>query len=244
MIADARMQSAASMVEEMGLRPKKRIEVGVPYREILRVAKEEDVSLIISGRQKRSALGEIFIGSNTDRVIRYGTIPVYIPKYPAAFGGSREDCLKYCENPFRRVLYPTDWSDCAKTALKYLKGLKGAGIDEVVIAHIMNEKAMSLQPPDKFREFEKIDRQKLGAVQQELQAEGFSVKVRLEIGKAGKELITIARQEDVSLIIMGSRGKGYVAEILWGSVSRNVVEYSDRPILLIKGFACQEEVRE
>lgn len=235
-IVDAKMDKAVISIENAGMKAKKRIEVGVPYREILKVADDEKVSLIVSGRQKKGVIGEIFIGSNTDRVIRYGNLPVYIPKYPACFGPDTEACKRFCENPFYRVLYPTDWSDYAQEALRYLKGLKNVGIEEVVVAHIMDEKAMKLQPPDIFKMFERDDKEKLEKIKKELKNEGFKVRTHLHVGKAGADLIRIAKEEDVSLIVMGSHGKGYVEGILWGSVSRNVVEYSDRSVLLIKGL--------
>jgi len=237
-IVDTKMAEAVRMIEDASIDAKKRIEVGVPYREILKVAGEEKVSLIVSGRQKRGILGEIFIGSNTDKVIRYGNIPVYIPKYPAMFGEDKEACTRFCEKLFSRILYPTDWSECAGEALRYLKGLRASGIEEVIVAHVMDEKAMRLQPPDIFKMFERTDKEKLYAVKQELEKEGFKVKTLLRVGNAGKDLIQIAKERGVSLIVMGSHGKGYVEGILWGSVSRNVVEYSDRPVLLIKGSKC------
>jgi nucleotide-binding universal stress UspA family protein len=240
-IADLKMAEGIKIIEDAGIRAKKVITVGIPYREILRVADEEKVSLIVSGRQRKGVLGEIFIGSNTDKIIRYGNVPVYIPKYPAIFGADKEACRRFCENLFKKVLYPTDWSDCAEYALQYLKGLRGAGIEEVIVAHVMDEKAMRLQPPEKFKEFEKVDKERLEKVKEELEKEGFKVKTRLHVGRAGIDLIKIAKEEDVSLIVMGTHGKGYVKEILWGSVSRNVVEYSDRPVLLIKGQRCLKE---
>lgn len=239
-IANLKMDEAVPIIEEAGIRPKKRIEVGIPYREILRVAEEEKVSLIVSGRQKKGILGEIFIGSNTDKVIRYGDIPVYIPKYPAIFGADKEACKRFCDRFFSKVLYPTDWSDCAIEALSYLKALKDAGVEEVIVAHVMDERAMKLQPAEKFKEFERIDKEKLEKVKSELEERGFKVRTRLHVGKAGSDLIRIAKEEDASLIVIGSHGKGYVEGILWGSVSRNVVEYSDRPILLIKRAECIE----
>ncbi|MFN3395679.1 MAG: universal stress protein [Thermodesulfovibrionales bacterium] len=243
-IAEEKMKEAIRIVEEAGLRTKEIIRVGVPYREILKVVKEETgISLIVSGRQKKSPLKEIFIGSNTDRIIRYGDIPVFIPKYPAAFGASKEECEKICKNMFKRLLYPTDWSDCAKVTLEYLKGLKGAEVDEVVVAHVMNEKAMRLQPPEKFKEFEKEDMERLQTVKKELEQSGFKVKTRLEVGRPGTDLIRIAREEDITMIVMGTHGKGYVEGILWGSVSRNVVEYSNRPVLLIKSEKCLKEMK-
>lgn len=235
-IANLKMDEAVTLIEDAGIRSKKRIEVGVPYREILRIAREEEVSLIAAARQKKGILGEIFIGSNTDKIIRYGDIPVYILKYPAVFGADKEALSRFCERLFSRVLYPTDWSDYAEVALRHLKTLKDAGVQEVIVAHVMDEKAMRLQPPDKFKEFENIDKKKLEEVRQELEKAGFKAKTHLHIGKAGADLIRIAREEDVSLIVMASHGKGYVEGILWGSVSRNVVEYSDRPVLLIKVY--------
>ncbi|MCM8814995.1 MAG: universal stress protein [Candidatus Omnitrophica bacterium] len=234
-MAKLKMAEAIKRIEQAGLKAKQRIEVGIPYREILRVANEEAVELIVSGRQKKSTLGEIFIGSNTDKVIRYGKLPVYIPKYPAVYGGDEAACKKYCSNPFFRILYPTDWSEYALAVLQYIKGLKNAGVEEVIVAHIMDEKAMGLQTFEKFKEFEKIDIEKLEKVKQDLEAEGFNVKTHLRVGKPRYDLIKVAREEDVTLIVMAAHGKGYVKGILRGSVSRNVIEYSDRSVLLVRG---------
>ena len=55
------------------------------------------------------------------------------------------------------------------------------------------------------------------------------------MGRPAADLIKIAEEEGISIIVIGSHGKGYVEGILWGSVSRNVVEYSERPVLLVKG---------
>jgi len=77
--------------------------------------------------------------------------------------------------------------------------------------------------------------EKLAGVKAELEKAGFKVSTRLSVGNPRAELITLARSADVSLIVLGSHGKGRAEGILWGSVSRNVAEYSDRPTLVIKG---------
>ncbi len=232
-IADLKMDEAVKPIEDAGLKAKKIIKVGIPYREILQVASKEKVSLIASGRQKKGMPGEVFIGSTTDKIIRYGNIPVYIPKHPAVFGGDKESCIKHCEIPFRRVLYPTDWSDCAETALTYIKGLKNTGVEEVIVAHVMEEKAMKMLTPKKLKEFWNIDKEKLESVKHGLEKEGFKVKLHIRIGKPNTDLIRITREENISLIVMGSHGKGYVKGILLGSIARNVADYTDRPLLLI-----------
>lgn len=234
-LLNAKMTEAANIVDAAGIKVKKRIELGVPYQEILRVAEDEKVSLIVAGRERKGFLGEIFVGSITDNIVRHGTIPVYIPKYPGVYGADRATCEAFCRNPFRKILYPTDWSDCALKALDCVKQFRNAGVEEVVVAHIMDQKAMKLHPEEKFREFERIDEEKLAQVKAQLEREGFKVSTRLCVGNPRAALITLARSADVSLIVMGSHGKGRTEGILWGSVSRNVAEYSDRPTLIVKG---------
>lgn len=237
-LLNSKIREAAKIVDDAGIRVKSRIELGVPYREILKIAEEEKVDLIVAGRERKGFVGEIFVGSITDKIVRHGQIPVYVPKYPGIQGADKEACMRFCRRLFSRILYPTDWSDCARDALQYLKGLRGAGVEEVIVAHIMDEKAMRLQPEEKFREFERIDMEKLAEVKKELENEGFKVKTHLTVGNPRAELIRIARQEDATLIVMGSHGKGRMEGILWGSVSRNVTEYSDKPVLLVKGGKC------
>jgi nucleotide-binding universal stress UspA family protein len=234
-LLNTKAQQAVRLIENAGIKARTRIEIGIPYREILKVADEEKVDLIVAGRERKGFFGEVLVGSITDRIIKYGHIPVYIHKFPGTYGAEKEACTKFCEKLFSRVLYPTDWSDCARYSLKYLKGLKDAGIEEVIVAHVMDEKAMNLQPLEKFKEFERVDREKLQQVKEELEKEGFKVKTSLTVGNPRAELIKVASLEDISLIVMGSHGKGRVEGILWGSVSRNVAEYSDRPMILVKG---------
>jgi nucleotide-binding universal stress UspA family protein len=226
---------ALRLIENAGLKANIRIETGEPYLEILRVAGEENASLIVSGKERKGIPGEIYIGSITDKIIRYGTIPVYIPKYPGLVGKDTDTHERYRQRLFSRILYPTDWSACAREALRYLKGLKKAGVEEVVVAHIMDEKAMKLHTAERFKEFKRIDLEKLAQVKDELEREGFKVTTHLSLGNPRADLIKVASKEDASLIVIGSHGKGRVEGILWGSVSRNIVEYSDRPVLLIKG---------
>lgn len=240
-LLDSKMNEAVKIAESAGLRATARIELGIPHEEILRVAEEEKVSLIVCGRERKGYAGEILIGSITDRVIRHGKKPVYVPKCTDIYGTAAKSAEAFCRDPFRRILYPTDWSDCAVNALRYLKSLKNTRVEEVIVAHVMDEKAMKLQPEGKFLEFERIDLEKLEMVKQELEVEGFKVKTLLQMGNPRAELIQIARQESISLILMGTHGKGRMKGILWGSVSRNTAEYSESPIMLIKDNVCYGE---
>lgn len=59
------------------------------------------------------------------------------------------------------------------------------------------------------------------------------VKTRLEEGRPADIIVEIAKDEDVDLIVMGSRGMGGIIGFL-GSTSRHVVEACTKPILIVK----------
>lgn len=55
-----------------------RIEDGIPYREIVRMADEINAELIILGTQGRRGLSRLFVGSTAERVVRHAPCPVMV----------------------------------------------------------------------------------------------------------------------------------------------------------------------
>lgn len=62
------------------------------------------------------------------------------------------------------------------------------------------------------------------------------IKVRFEVsvGHPAEQIIYHADQHSVDLIVVGDRGRSNFARLLLGSVSRQVVEYADRPVLVVR----------
>jgi nucleotide-binding universal stress UspA family protein len=50
------------------------------FSEVAEVAKEHDADMIVMGSHGASGLSEIFVGSNTEKVVRYSEIPVLVVK--------------------------------------------------------------------------------------------------------------------------------------------------------------------
>jgi nucleotide-binding universal stress UspA family protein len=123
---------------------------------------------------------------------------------------------------FRKILYPTDWSSSAERAKQYIPALHRVGASEIIVVHVLET------------EFDLGVKEKLGDLKQDFQSQGFKVSVQLLKGKPYREINRIATEEDVSLIVMGSHGKGFTEAIFWGSVSQRVVEYSEKPVFVVK----------
>ncbi|MFH1351316.1 MAG: universal stress protein [Pseudomonadota bacterium] len=143
---------------------------------------------------------------------------------------------------FNKVLYPTDFSGISKKALSFIKQLKESGTKEIVALHVIDIR--TLEPfhrfldEDKYKELEKKRRENvrdsLKAVEKELKEVDFKVKGRIEIGIPFREILRVEKEEDVSLVVIGSHGMSNLEEIFLGSVSEKVIRRCKKPVLVIK----------
>ena len=56
----------------------------------------------------------------------------------------------------------------------------------------------------------------------------------IKMGRPSDVIVEIAKEEDVDLIVLGSRGLGGITGWVLGSTSRHVVEACTKPILIVK----------
>jgi nucleotide-binding universal stress UspA family protein len=141
----------------------------------------------------------------------------------------------------KRILYPTDFSDVSKKALSYIKQLKEGGSKEVIVLHVVDERGMEAidrySPVDsaKFqKDIVEGAEQEMGSVKKELSGYGFEVKTLVRIGMPVREILKAEKDEDVSLIVLGSHGKSNLEEMFLGSVSEKVARKCKKPILIVK----------
>lgn len=141
---------------------------------------------------------------------------------------------------FRRILYPYDFSDVSRKAVDYIKKLREAGTEEVIVLHVVDSRACRALFYDTNRSlkaetelFRKASTD-IRPVVEELQAGGFIVRVRIETAIPSQEILRVEEEENPSLIVMGSHGKSNIEEMLLGSVSEAVVRKASGPVLVIK----------
>ncbi|OPY85909.1 MAG: Universal stress protein [Syntrophus sp. PtaU1.Bin208] len=142
---------------------------------------------------------------------------------------------------FDRILYPTDFSDVSLKAVNYVKKLKNAGAKEVVVLHVIDERTLVI--PDVFsgidfmaleNELRRIADEQCNKIVEQFQEEGLNARFMVKRGIPFLDILKTAREEDVSLIVIGSHGKSNLEEMLLGSVSEKVIRKAVRPVLVIK----------
>lgn len=144
---------------------------------------------------------------------------------------------------YEKILIVTDGSDHAKHALNYALESAVKWSAELVILTVVppvsslvyfDEFSVQYIPDlmDNLRESHQRILSEAANIAKNKQPD-LKVETRLEEGRPSDVIVEIAKEEDVDLIVMGSRGMGGIVGFL-GSTSRHVVEACTKPILIVK----------
>lgn len=150
---------------------------------------------------------------------------------------------------FSKVLYPTDFSENALKTLEYVKKLKEAGTKEIIVVHIYDKRKINslweinelidYGPPRK-EEKKVLDHvlkstyKKIKKVEKDLLNIGFKVEAIVKVGDPAKEILHIADEQNVNLIVIGEKGENALVELFLGRTSVKVVRDAKIPVLVIK----------
>ena len=143
--------------------------------------------------------------------------------------------------PFKRILCPTDFSEPAFVALKRAEELARHFGAELIVAHVIPPVPGPHSFPDPQASF-KFDvplyQQELAIKAEEMLKELVShhkVATRnlVTTGEAAPEILRIAHQEHVDLIVIASHGLTGRRRLVFGSVAEKVVRQATCPVLTI-----------
>ncbi len=231
---EEQLNVARMALEGMGLRVVTRVEYGNPVEQILAVAEDERVELIVMGAQGMTAAQELLIGSTTYEVVRRAPLPVLLQKMEVVRELGHTKCNRMCEQIFAHVLHPTDFSECAMAAFQVVKRLKAAGTAQVTVLHVQDERAMRQRSAEQMAEFDRHAGEQLQKLCHALTLFGLQAHPLLRHGIPFRETLRAADEINASLIVLGSQGRSAVQEMLAGSTFENVVRLSRQAVLVIR----------
>jgi nucleotide-binding universal stress UspA family protein len=139
----------------------------------------------------------------------------------------------------RKLLIPTDISDYSKAVINYLPNFKQVGAEEVSLLYVINltkiDGVSGGVDVERYISSEsEIAEKELPELAKRVGDYGLRVEV-VQPYPAGDPTIEILKvSENYDLILLGSRGRGLIREILLGSVSEGVIHNSPTPVFVFK----------
>lgn len=128
---------------------------------------------------------------------------------------------------FNKILLCVDPYPPGDAILSCAISLKGCGAREVILAHIFEADTPDLDNMLLAQARPEMERQ-----QRLLEEAGFEVSMIIQRGIPAQDLHDLAEAHDVSLIVVGTHGRGLPETIALGSVSAKLLHTTRRPMLL------------
>lgn len=130
----------------------------------------------------------------------------------------------------KKILLPTDLSSTSYNLLECMGAFKNYGTEEIILMHTIDTKYALTIPENTMEETQRL---------LEKQAEilvnfNFKVTTDLRTGTPWKEIVESAKAHKTSLILIGSHGRSIAGEIILGSVTSELIEQANMPIMVIK----------
>ncbi len=142
---------------------------------------------------------------------------------------------------FARILVPTDFSAASEVAWRTARRLAGALGSDLVLIHVMVEAPLFSEGPfagDRAREFYTAARkwidEQLERWASEARATGLTVQTILRAGVPHREIVAVVKDEQVDLVVLGTRGRGGIDRALLGSVTDRVIRTAPCPVLAVR----------
>jgi nucleotide-binding universal stress UspA family protein len=142
----------------------------------------------------------------------------------------------------RLILVPTDFSKSSDNALKYAAAFAEKFGAEVLLLHVVQDVSLfipeavlaapPLMPP--VEQFLIAAREALDRTVRALNLPGLAIRSEVSEGVPYEEIVRLARERDVDLIVMGTHGHTGLAQVLLGSICEKVVRRAPCPVLSVR----------
>ena len=140
-----------------------------------------------------------------------------------------------------KVMVPTDFSDSARLALTYGTSFAREYEAELLLLHVVESVAapyasdlFPVPMAEVFQELSQFARGELEKLADEARGRGARVRTLVVQGKPSQEIVRVAHEETIDMIVLGAHGKGVLDQALFGSTTERVVRKAPCPVLTVR----------
>ncbi len=208
------------------------VQVGIPYVDILRIAKQQKIQLLITGSHGRSGFKRLLLGSVAESLVRKSECPVWV--------------VKKDFHPPKKILVLTDLSESSRTGINFgvfWAKLYGASV------HLVHAFLPPLLPS-----FAMMDTTEYDLKMREMSQEEFDkwvAEVRLSKLEVSSEFLEgdirewieeIVQKKNIDLVVLATHGRSASFHKPLGSVSTYVARHVPISFITVRpeGFRLKE----
>jgi nucleotide-binding universal stress UspA family protein len=208
---------------------------GVPHETLFGVGEVVDVfwelvpqhgiDLIAVGTRGRRGLNKLIMGSVAEEIFRLAQVPV-LTVSPGSLGRRKPF-------PFRRILFPTDFSADSERARDVAVSLAEEFEAQLLLLHV------TPGPAEDVGAVRELSERIAARLRELLPAERLlRCQVCVEHGSPAEEILRAAAEHKADLIVMGVRGAGALVRMSTtvGSTAHEVVSQARAPVLTVRGI--------
>lgn len=144
-----------------------------------------------------------------------------------------------------RILVPVDFSQSSETALRYACEIARDRAAKLYVLHVIHQRIIDTlhhmsalgykgEFPEVLSEVVKERREELDRFLPREARQGMDVEFEVRKGKPAEEVIQVARENRIDLIVLGTLGRSSIEAVLVGSVARHVTNHAPCPVLLVR----------
>lgn len=143
----------------------------------------------------------------------------------------------------RSILLPTDFSECARHALPAATSLARLTRARIICLHVIEPVvptvgwtpiAEPLPVADISGQLEDSATRELPRLSNCDECAGLDVEEVIVHGDAATEIVRVAKEREVDLIVISSHGRTGLGRIIFGSTAEMVMRHAHCPVLVVK----------
>ncbi|BCY28124.1 universal stress protein [Flavobacterium okayamense] len=195
-----------------GINVSKIIQFEMAFDGIIKNGEAHNVDLIVMGSHGASGFQEMFIGSNTEKVVRNSNVPVLVIKH--------ED-ESFSADHF---VFASDFSDEIKKPFEKVINFANKFNSHV---HLVN-----INTPNNFKST-RVAQKTMDEFMSSFEFKNFSTHIYNDIN-VEKGILHFAKSINADLIGMSTHGRKGLSHFFNGSISEDLVNHAKRPVITFK----------
>jgi nucleotide-binding universal stress UspA family protein len=223
----------------MGAAVTQLVRFGSPFEEIVSIGKARNIDLIVVSTHGHTGIKRVAFGSTAERIINRAGCPVLVVRE------KEREFVSGQQPPFdnairiNRILVAIDFSDSSRKALQYAIGFAKQFDSSVTCVHILNvpygagEAGIAVELETFQKAFHVDAEKKMAALLKETGASVETEKI-IRTGGPYHEVIKVADERQIDLIVTGTHARTGVGHFLLGSTAERIVRHAHCSVLVVR----------